>query len=347
MPPVSDDTVDVAIVGAGIAGLVCARELLAAGLRVLVLEKSRGVGGRCATRRMMGQPVDFGLAYYHSDDDDLLAALADVPATVLRGWPHRVAGSGPPCHPAAFRPGQQRLAYAEGVNAWPRQIARDVPLRLGARVTRIRTDGRGVVLDVEDGAPQRARDVVLTMPAPQSQAVLPSEEGRTLRAVHALLESVRSFPSVTLVAGYDPAAGDPGFDILYPEGSEILQLVAHDSAKRADPTYRVLVAQARAEWSRAHLERGPDVWRAALVDELARLCGAWARETAWSDVHRWRYAKVELSTEMSAPLVFGLPGGSRLGLASDAFTREAGVQGAFRAGRGLARRLLEDHANAG
>jgi predicted NAD/FAD-dependent oxidoreductase len=75
--------------------------------------------------------------------------------------------------------------------------------------------------------------------------------------------------------------------------------------------------------------------------------GPWVREPAWTEVQRWRYAKVDLATEVGAPMLFGLPGGGRLGLASEAFTREAGVQGAYRAGRGLARRLLEDHAPRG
>jgi len=47
--------------------LTCARDLVAAGWSVLVVEKSRGVGGRCATRRMLGQPTDIGLTYYHAD----------------------------------------------------------------------------------------------------------------------------------------------------------------------------------------------------------------------------------------------------------------------------------------
>jgi predicted NAD/FAD-dependent oxidoreductase len=43
---------DVAIVGAGLSGLSAARYLVAQGLNVVIVEKSQGVGGRAATRRI-------------------------------------------------------------------------------------------------------------------------------------------------------------------------------------------------------------------------------------------------------------------------------------------------------
>ena len=39
-----------AVIGAGMAGIACARTLVQAGHRVTVFEKSRGLGGRMATR---------------------------------------------------------------------------------------------------------------------------------------------------------------------------------------------------------------------------------------------------------------------------------------------------------
>ena len=55
-----DITVDVAIIGAGIAGLVCARKLCRAGLKVLVFEAGDAVGGRIRTDEVDGFLLDRG-----------------------------------------------------------------------------------------------------------------------------------------------------------------------------------------------------------------------------------------------------------------------------------------------
>ncbi len=55
--------IDVAVIGAGMAGLVCAQQLKQAGYSVLVVEKSRGLGGRVATRRLHDIWADHGACY--------------------------------------------------------------------------------------------------------------------------------------------------------------------------------------------------------------------------------------------------------------------------------------------
>ena len=51
---------DVVIIGAGLAGLCCARSLDQAGISFLILEASDGVGGRVRTDRMEGFLMDRG-----------------------------------------------------------------------------------------------------------------------------------------------------------------------------------------------------------------------------------------------------------------------------------------------
>jgi phytoene dehydrogenase-like protein len=54
------DNVDTAIVGAGVAGLACARRLLQAGQTVAVIEASDGIGGRVRTDVVDGYRLDRG-----------------------------------------------------------------------------------------------------------------------------------------------------------------------------------------------------------------------------------------------------------------------------------------------
>ena len=64
---------DVAVIGAGISGLAAAKRLREAGLDVVVVEKSRGLGGRAATRRItlaegVEIPVDHGAQFFTARD---------------------------------------------------------------------------------------------------------------------------------------------------------------------------------------------------------------------------------------------------------------------------------------
>jgi len=58
----------VAVIGAGVAGLCCARELLCRGVEVDVFEKSRGLGGRLANKRLHWGQFDLGAQYFTARD---------------------------------------------------------------------------------------------------------------------------------------------------------------------------------------------------------------------------------------------------------------------------------------
>lgn len=66
---------DVLVIGAGMAGLIAAAKLQRAGRRVLVLDKSRGVGGRLASRRIDGATFDHGAQFITARDPRFAAVL--------------------------------------------------------------------------------------------------------------------------------------------------------------------------------------------------------------------------------------------------------------------------------
>ena len=66
------------VIGAGIAGMTCARRLADAGRRVTVIDKGRRPGGRLSTRTSRSGPVfDHGAQFFTSRLDAFAVQLQD------------------------------------------------------------------------------------------------------------------------------------------------------------------------------------------------------------------------------------------------------------------------------
>jgi renalase len=330
---------DVLVVGAGVSGLSCARAASAPGRRVQLLDRARGVGGRCATHRLQGMPFDLGVAFLHGRDPDFLAAVRAASPRRVEGWPRVVEGTGRPCQPEAFRPEEERIALADGVTAFPKHLAEGLAVRTGARVERLDLSGPvpGVVL--EGGESLRARHLVLALAGEQVLRLLDGagELPRSVASVRALLDTGASEPSLSICAAYPDGTPHPSWDAWFPEGSRVLQYLGHESSKRLDPPFLGLVLQAQSAWSRAHLE-DPE-WPGALLAEAARLAGGWAARPTATHAHRWRFARTDLASELSGPVLVRLPSGGSVGICGDRFAPGGGVEAAWISGRELGRRI--------
>jgi monoamine oxidase len=67
---------DVAIVGAGAAGVAAARRLSQSGLKTVVFEASARIGGRAWTQHVAGMPLDLGCGWLHSAERNSWALVA-------------------------------------------------------------------------------------------------------------------------------------------------------------------------------------------------------------------------------------------------------------------------------
>src|SRR5205823_14959260 len=80
---------DVAVIGAGAAGLAAATTLVARGFAVQVVEARDRIGGRAHTdRSQYGVPIDLGCAWLHSADINPFRAIgAELGFTIVeREW---------------------------------------------------------------------------------------------------------------------------------------------------------------------------------------------------------------------------------------------------------------------
>lgn len=190
--------VDVAVVGAGLAGLRCAAVLHGAGREVMVLEASDAVGGRIRTDRVDGFLVDRGFQLLNPaypavrrwiDVDALglqpfgagVAAVTDDGTRTL-GHPLRAPGLLPRTAATAL----PRLREVAGLSRWAAPLLRPRPSRtlsdvLAARGTRHDVDRR-TALDRAgvDGLLRRVVDAFLA-------GVVLEDEGSTADAYALLL----------------------------------------------------------------------------------------------------------------------------------------------------------------
>jgi monoamine oxidase len=110
--------VDVAIIGAGAAGLAAAATLASAPLSVVVLEAQGRIGGRAHTVPLAGLPLDLGCEWLHSADRNPLVAVIAASGLIIDKTP-------PPwAHPEAtinFSPAE-RQAYGEAFAAFDARV---------------------------------------------------------------------------------------------------------------------------------------------------------------------------------------------------------------------------------
>ncbi len=295
---------DVAIIGAGLAGLTCAQQLHQAGYQVVIVDKSRGVGGRVATRRLHETHADHGVRYLEPQGR-LLQQLIEilVQRGIIQTWTNSIyeLKSAKPELVATSNSGSSLLPHyvsPVGMTAVAKFLATRLEIWFNRRVQSMTptTDATWhLSFDSVAQTPNEltAKAVVVAIPAPQALMLLEPLAQTTLPpAFLASLRSVEFDPCLSAIAGYPLEAIErPTWNACTLLNNSDLAWIGLDSSKRPDAKVPVFVLQSTAEFAKRYLDtedlNSPGQ---QLLTRAAQLLIPGLDTPKWLQVHRWRYA---------------------------------------------------------
>ncbi|MDH3500342.1 MAG: FAD-dependent oxidoreductase, partial [Acidimicrobiia bacterium] len=238
----------VAVIGAGMSGLTCARELEAAGASVSVFDKGRAVGGRMATRTIDGARFDHGAQHFSVRSPEFASVIDPLRDDgLVTTWFES---------PSLTEPAlgiEPRFVGRAGMRRVPEALSRGMDVRLGSRVRALETTGSAVSVRTGDGEAGAFDAVVCTAPVPQTVELLAA-------SAIPIPEKVRR---QTQSLGYDPClavlaipSDDPGLvdGHLAAEGTVAWMADNHQKGISDAPS---LTIHAGAQFSSANLELEP------------------------------------------------------------------------------------------
>lgn len=322
----------IAIVGAGVAGLAAARRLAEAGHTPVVLEKSKSVGGRVATRTLGDYIFDFGATSIAPRGRTIEKYLFNLlPQDGLQKIERPVwtvaYGRTSPGDPAKMK--IDRYIYSAGIADFAKLMADGLDVRTSTEVKQIVPDNGYVV----DGESYDA--LVLTCPTPQVQALLlNSKEQRHLR-------NVRYRTCLCVMLGYAEELPELKYHALVDSDQRSSVVwISVESAKcagRAPEGHTAFVVQFGAQYSSTHFEDSDHEITREAISAIERVYGKPFAAPVVSQVKRWRFAQAETTATFDS----ANPLNSRMIVAGDGIMG-ARVELAFETGILAAERLIKE-----
>lgn len=256
------DPADALIIGAGIAGLLCATKLQQAGLRVCVLDKGRGFGGRMATRRIGTARFDHGAQFFTVRDPQLQAYVDQwLAAGLIREWyrhaPEDTNSAGYP-----------RYCGVQGMTDVPKHLAASLPVWREQKVSSLAWVNGVWQAHTLQGHCFQAHQLVLTAPLPQSLMLLDTSglsyaDSQTLQE----LRAVRYERGLATLAVLDGPSGLPAPGRVKID-TPPLAWIADNQQKGISPDVSAITLHADPDFAEAHWS-SPDDLRGPLMLEAA------------------------------------------------------------------------------
>ncbi len=286
----------IAIIGAGLSGLTLAHQL-SPFAHVTVFEKSRGFGGRMATRHAEHYSFDHGAQFFIAKTPAFAEFAEQMRArgVLARWYPRFVEFEGN--RVMLTRQWDDENPHYVAVPAMNRLgavLAQGLQVRTQTLVSAVQRGADGWVLQDAQGESLGAFDwVVVAAPPASCAAVMPAEfaHNEQLHATHML-------GCYALMLGFAQAPALEWEAALVRE-ADISWISVNSSKPGRDAQHATVLVHATNAWAEANMARPLDEVRTHMCEQLRWVSGVDVGAADHCDVHRWRYANI--------PKAYGAP----------------------------------------
>ncbi|CAD5107858.1 NAD(P)/FAD-dependent oxidoreductase [Zestomonas carbonaria] len=321
----------IAIIGTGLAGLSAAHSLTNAGLSVQLFDKSRGSGGRMASKRSDAGSLDLGAQYFTARDRRFLET---VQRWQSRGW---VAEWSPTLYnfndgQLSYSPDEQtRWVGTPRMSSITRALLGALPVNFSCRISEVfRGQQHWQLQDTEGQVHGPFDQVIIATPAPQATTLLAAAPKLAGAAASVAME-----PVWAVALGFDEPLDTP-IEGCFVQDSPLSWLARNRSKPGRDGKLDTWVLHASNEWSKQHLDMPKEQVIEQLHGAFAELIGCSVPAPAFGLAHRWLYARPAQAHQ------WGVLADADLGLyACGDWCLSGRVEGAWLSGQDAARRLME------
>lgn len=320
----------VAVIGAGLSGLVAARELRDCS-DVTVFEKSRGFGGRMATRYGDDFEFDHGAQFFTARSAEFRSYLVPlIESGTVACWHARFAELERDTV-AVTRDWDDSYPHYVGaprMNAVGRYLADGLSIRTNTTVAGLHSEENGWRLTDGDGnALGRFDWVVCAVPAAQAAALVPINS-----SLYPLADKAQMRACYALMLGFD-APLPLAWQAALVRGADISWISVNSSKPQRGGKFTLVVHSTNA-YADGNLDEALQDVERHLLKEVSAVVGADCSGAPFRQLQRWRYANVD---KRDGPVSF-VDTEQKLAGCGDWF-RRGRVEAAFLSGRDVAEKL--------
>jgi hypothetical protein len=321
----------VAVIGAGLAGLSCASALVHAGMQVQVFEKSRGLAGRMSTRKGDGWQCDHGARYFTARDPAFQNQLAIwLRQGVAAQW-HTPIGVYENQTWQSSKPSDPRYVGTPWMTSPAHHLAQSIEIHHSHAITQInRAQDQWQLHTAEHGLLEYKPDwVILAVPAPQALALTHAIDP----AITGLHQQAKTEGCWTMMLRFNEMITMPFEAAFINDG--ILSWVARNNAKPERTGEEVWVIHGQSQWSQDHIDADPQTIAPQMIAAFIAIGGMAPAEYA---IHRWRYASSDTNYQERFHCDFE----RGIGYCGD-WLHGGRVEGAWLSGHALAKTIIAAH----